>query len=202
MIPNFIAWLKNRAQENAVNYLKHQANANLNNKDWSQAEKTLLKILELDPDQEETLISLSSLLRKENRLEEGVTLLRKAIEINPSHLEKILKFVEAYQLKKDYDSMKNLLFSMLQQFPEAVPLRLYLAQRLFENSHIHESQNELYEVLKYDPANLEADIGLAYCFIAHGKKDKALAQVEKIKKLSEPKANEVLSAIYQNVQNF
>jgi len=195
-------WLHQKTVMEATHLLKHQVNEQLAKKEFMLAEKTLKKILALAPNEEDALITLSQVLLQQDKIDEGYAVLQKAITLNPKHISRILDFVQRYEAAGEPEKMRAILYAAIQNAPDMVELRLYLAQQLFENTLIQEAESELTEIVKRVPHHPEANIGLAHCHINAGRKTQALEQVSKIRQWDAKKADELMSAIYENVQNF
>lgn len=196
------AWFHQKTVGEAVNLLKHQVNQELSHKDFLSAEATLRKIVELDAQEEEALVALSKVLLQQQKIEEGDEVLQKAITLNSEHRALILKVAQGYEKSGNWEKMVATLRVAIQKAPDMIEWRFYLAQRFFENTQLEKAELELREILKRDPEHLEAHIGLTHCYIQAGRKPQALEQVQKIQQWDQKRANELLSLIYENVQNF
>ncbi|MGK5091832.1 tetratricopeptide repeat protein [Deltaproteobacteria bacterium TL4] len=201
MFKNIQQWFTKQVSQQTVYYLKYITNDLLKKKEYAAAEKTLRRILDVAPSDHEVLFILSQVLRRQGKIKEGYTYL-KQVTLTPQYTDEIIRFVEAFQQRGELEDMKQTLYEALKQWPQAVELRLYLAQRLFENSKLNEAENELYEVLKIEPHHLKAHEGLTYCHIHRGNKKKALQQIEYIRSFNSRLADDLISAVYENVQNF
>ncbi|MBF0277893.1 MAG: tetratricopeptide repeat protein [SAR324 cluster bacterium] len=195
-------WFNQSAIKEATEVLKHQVNQELAENELESAEKTLNKILELSPDEEDALVTLSKLLMQQKKVDEGYQFFQKAVSLNAQNARFAINFVEAYEALGNSEKMQEVLYAAIQKAPDMLDLRLYLAQQLFENAMIQEAESELTEILKRDPDHREANIGLAHCHINTGRKSQALEQVNKIRQWDAKEADALISAIYENVQNF
>ncbi len=202
MFQKMRAWFHQKTVLEATHLLKHQVNEELAKKAFTAAEKTLRKILDLGPNEEDALVTLSQVLLQQKKIDEGYAVLQKAITLNPAHTPVTLDFVQGYEEAGKLEKMREILYAAVQNAPDMVELRLYLAQQLFENAMIQEAESELTEIVKRVPHHPEANIGLAHCHINAGRKIDALEQVSKIRQWDAKKADELMSAIYENVQNF
>ena len=202
MLQKIRHWFQQKSRIEAIHLLKHQVNSQLSQNDLTAAEQSLQQILELDSNEEETLVTLSKVLRQQKKLDQGYAILQKAITLNAEHTRFIIDFVQGYEEAGAFAKMREILDMAIQQAPNMVEWRLYLAQHLFENASLQEAEAELVEILKREPHHLEANIGLTHCYINAGLKAKALAQVSKIHQWDKQSAEALISAIYENVQNF
>ena len=164
-------WFHQKTVMEATHLLKHQVNEQLAKKELTSAEKTLKKILDLGPNEEDALVTLSQVLLRQNKLDEGYAVLQKAIRLNPTHTSLTLDFVEGYEAAGKLEKMREILYAAIQNTPDMIELRLYLAQQLFENTLIQEAESELTEIVKRVPHHPEANIGLAHCHINAGRKN-------------------------------
>ncbi|MBF0287546.1 MAG: tetratricopeptide repeat protein [SAR324 cluster bacterium] len=186
----------------AVNLLKHKTNEQLAQQNFAAAEASLKKILEMNPDEEDSLVALSKVLLQQNKLQEGYLILQKTIAVNPQHSALILRFVDASQGSQQFEKIEELLHAAIQNEPDVLELRLCLGQILFEKGKVAEAETALEEIIKRDSLHLEAHIGLTHCYISKGNKSEALTQVNTIRQWDQKRADELMSAIYENVQNF
>ncbi len=191
-----------RTVSGAVNLLKHKTNEQLAQKDFAAAEISLKKILEMEPEEEDSLVTLSRVLLQQNKLQEGYQVLRKALALNSQHSALIPRFVDAGKGHQAFEKIEELLHTAIQNEPDMLELRLCLGQTLFEKGKIEEAETELEKILQRDPSHLEAHTGLVHCYISTGRKADALLRVNQIKEWDQKRADELISAIYENVQNF
>lgn len=194
-------WISEKANQEASNLLKHKINDLMNNRNFVEAEKELQRLLTLQSDAE-TMNVLSKIMLHQGKLEEGIEMLQQAVSQEEKYAHGFIQFVDAFHSIEELKKAEELAIQTLQKHPHLFSLRLYLAQRLFENGQFKEAESELASVLSQDAENLDAQIGLAYCYIATNRKTEALAKVESIRKKHPKQADQLLSAIYENVQNF
>ncbi len=202
MLQGIHQWLRKKVSMEAIQLLKQQVNVELARKNFSAAEETLLRIITLDAHEEDALITLSKVLRQQRKLEEGYRVLQQAIDLNTEHSRQVLAFVQAYEAMGKFDKIEEMLLATIQKAPYMLELRLYLAQHFFERTRLRETEEQLSAILEQDPEHLQAHIGLAHCHIQAGSKAEALEKVKQIRQWDEKQAEILISAIYENVQNF
>ena len=202
MLQRIHQWFHKKACLEAIQILKQQVNAELAQQNFKAAKKTLMQIITLDADEEEALITLCKVLLQQGKFEESYQVLQRVTDLNTKHCQQVLAFVQAYEDSGMLEKIEELLLMAIQKAPHMLELRLCLAQHLFEQTRHTEAETQLLTILKKEPEHLQAHIGLAYCYLQTGSKTKALGQVKKIRQLDEKQAEILISAIYENVQNF
>ena len=206
MFSKLTHWLESRANREKVNFLKHRANDEIRTEKYAEAAKTLAEILSLDDQETDAQLNLPKVLARAGENVEALAELKKALSQNASWAASLqmtaVKIMEALEKDGKGKEMRDATYELINAHPDLLELRVFLAQRLFLNGTAQEAESELMAVIALDPEHLEAMVGMCHCHIAQGRKTEALVLIEKIAKQNKPRADELLSATYENVQNF
>ena len=195
-------WFHQKILFEATHLIKQEINTHLSQNNYFEAEKLLNRLTELAPNEEEGWINLSKVQFHQNKLDEGYQALQQAIALNPQNTLRILEFVNEYENLGKREQSSDMLYSAIQKTPDMLELRLHLAQQFYEDNQFEKAAIELQEILNRDSGYLEAHVGLTHCYIGLGRKVEALSQISQIRQCDEKRADELISLVYENIQNF
>ncbi len=135
------------------------------------------------PNDAEAHANLGAVYQKQGNYQGAMEEYKKAEAINPSNATTRLNLGTLYQSQKNYDGAIAVYNSILQLYPNHVQAHIYKAQCLKELGQNEEAIREYKLASSYDPTNNEAK-----------------SQLFDLLKSTMP-AEQVLSYLYQNVQN-
>lgn len=143
--------------------------------DYSKAEATMRKFLELAPDQfvASGHLVLGSLFYKQDRKEEAVKELREAIRLDPdftdAHLILGLEFIQRGNMQEAEKELRE----AIRIEPDNSQAHFYLSISLYMQGYVEESEKELRETIRVDPHYVDAHYELGLLLKQHGRLEEA-----------------------------
>lgn len=92
-----------------INALYEQAVELLKNKDITNSKAKFLEILEIEPDNKNSIINLSKIYNYENNFTESINILKKYLENNPNSFDIKIRLATSYMKNLDFESSIGLL---------------------------------------------------------------------------------------------
>lgn len=123
-------------------------------------------------------------------------------QLDSEHVEQLMRLIDAMHKKGLHPQAQTLLQEALPKTTQQADIRICLAECYIQSGNIEGAQKELETALIEAPNHPEIPIGLTYCYISRGDKQQALEQISIVQKTDPEEAQRLLSAVYENVQNF
>lgn len=166
----------------------------------AQAISNFEQALQAKDDDHASMYELSALYATENRIDEAIVWMQKAIEVAPQNKWYKIRLAQLYKFKGDYESTADVYKQLLQDQPE-------------NTEYIGELSSALLLLEKYDEAleafdQIETQIGInemlslqkQQIYLTLNKPDKATAEIEKLADAFpyEPRYQAMLAEIYMS----
>ena len=145
----------------------------------SKAINILKSLLKITPFSEETLTMLGQLYRDQNQISEAIRLFEKALKLNPNSPVLLLQTGLAYQQLGNYQKATEIFRRGMNEESSAKFLRKNLAFALMNQGQIDEAEEEYLKVVKKDPKDGEAYLGLGKIYLKRQLYEQALKHLKK-----------------------
>ncbi len=132
--------------------------------DWNGAEKSYLRAIELNPNYPTTRQWYGEFLAFQNRIDESLTQMRKAIELDPTSLSTNNAPALAYNASRQFEKTLETTDKVLQMDPNFLLAQHYKARALFFLGR-HEKAFEIYRMIaaaSKGSAYFKSDLGCLY----------------------------------------
>lgn len=145
----------------------------------SKAIEILKNSLQIIPSSEETLALLGRLYMDQNQIAEAIQLFENALKINSNSPILLLQTGLAYQQLGDHQKAAEIFRRGLDDGPNSQFLRKNLAAALMDQGQIDEAETEYLKVVKKDPKDGEAFLGLGTISLKRQLYEQALQHLKK-----------------------
>lgn len=145
----------------------------------SKAIEILKNSLQIIPSSEETLTLLGRLYMDQNQIAEAIQLFENALKINSNSPMLLLQTGLAYQQLGDHQKAAEIFRRGLDDGPNSQFLRKNLAAALMDQGQIDEAETEYLKVVKKDPKDGEAFLGLGTISLKRQLYEQALQHLKK-----------------------
>ncbi|MCH2695428.1 MAG: tetratricopeptide repeat protein [Acidobacteriia bacterium] len=145
----------------------------------SKAIEILKNSLQIIPFSEETLTLLGRLYMDQNQIAEAIQLFENALKINSNSPMLLLQTGLAYQQLGDHQKAAEIFRRGLDDGPNSQFLRKNLAAALMDQGQIDEAETEYLKVVKKDPKDGEAFLGLGTISLKRQLYEQALQHLKK-----------------------
>lgn len=150
----------------------------------AEAEQDLRKAVENDPKDSRPLIALVGIfLEKEDKLDEALTLAKKAIAAAPNDPTGRISLARVLKRKKDFDGAIAELRSVIESAPKWDEPRVALAVTCEAAGRLDMAEAEYRKLIELMPEDPDAHLALIEFLISAGKKDDAKTTIDKIREL-------------------
>lgn len=172
----------------AVEYMK-MGNQHREDEENKLAERFYQKSLENDPNNQEALQRLGTLLYEEGRFEEAIPLYQKLTKIEPWSAEYFQTLGECFFKSEKITEAKSVLQKGLDLDPTNAQIQSDLGVIFWQEGNLEEALNHLQEALKIAPENPETILNLALICYQVGLYEEAAGLLEKYAHLEAPGAD-------------
>jgi TolB-like protein/Flp pilus assembly protein TadD len=139
---------------------------------YGEGEQTLLKAIALSPGSADAHSRYSDLLRDANRLDESVSEIRRAVELDP-HLMRIREsLLQNIYFSRDYDTTLYEAYALLELEPGAAGAWYWISLAYAQKGESTRAEEAMLKAIELDPGNSYYDIGLGYLYALSGYRDK------------------------------
>ena len=145
----------------------------------SKAIEILKNSLQITPSSEDTLTLLGRLYVDQNQIPEAIQLFENALKINSNSPMLLLQTGLAYQQLGDHQKAAEIFRRGLDDGPNSQFLRKNLAAALMDQGQIDEAETEYLKVVKKDPKDGEAFLGLGTISLKRQLYEQALQHFKK-----------------------
>lgn len=158
------------------------------------AEAECRRLLEREPSHGDALHLLGMLLSGSGRLEEGLPLLQRSVELQPLNPGFAINLAHALGLVGRLQEAAAVLEPIARRYPAFIPGRLKLGQLLRHDGRIEEARGHFGFVAKAEPRNRDAWMALGEAALATGLPKEAMPLLERAVALTpnDPVAQEYL----------
>jgi len=149
----------------------------------TDAEKAFRKALEVDPDNEDAMTGLATVLADLGDTKSAADMLRKVSEKNPT-ARGLLQLAQAYEQMRDYSlASESLKKALSLNPPNATDIKRALAQNLLFAERLDESLGVYQELVSEEPRDLGSWLRISQIYRQQRKFDKAREASAKAKEL-------------------
>ena len=139
----------------------------------TEAERLAKEVLQKDPQNIEGHILLSSVLFGQNRNEEALAELNRAIEIDPNRVESYLSLARFYIVTKDHTKAEDLFKKAISINPTSGVAHTEYGRFLVQTNRATEAEAELKKAVEVAPTDRNARFTLASFYVVNKQLDKA-----------------------------
>jgi tetratricopeptide (TPR) repeat protein len=134
----------------------------------------LERVRGLDPESAELHLSLAQEYLKASRLQEGVALVRKALELRPAYRDAKFLLANLHANAKQYSEAFQLFQELAVENPDDEDVVLYLALMDIEQKDLNSAQMRLHRFLERNPDSASANFYAGRLYQERGQNDRAL----------------------------
>ncbi len=160
------------------------------NKEWNKAIDEFSKILETEKDNAEIYNNLALCYANDGEGEKAEKFYLKALGLNPKLPQIYINLTDYYYSQKMIPEALDLLQMGVQELPDNLVLRHYLARIYMEDTQFDLAIDELERVLEVQPENYDAYYDLARVYFELGNYEAAIQHFENV--LEYKDSNEVV----------
>jgi len=144
---------------------------------YVEAEQSLLKVLELNPDNKDAYYTLGSAYNKQKKYDDAIKTLNKCLELDPANLQALYTLSEIYETTAQ--PMKRIeVLSKIAEINKDEELWLNIANLYYENSDKVKAEESLLKSLAIDPNFGKAQSRLALLLFEEGKYNDSIKYFE------------------------
>lgn len=118
---------------------------------YAEAELSLIKVIELNPDKKDAYYTLGAAYNKQKKYEDAVRALTKCLELDPAHLQSLYTLSEIYEVTSQPIKRIEVL-SKIAEINKDEELWLNIANLYYENNDKVRTEESLIKALALDPA--------------------------------------------------
>jgi tetratricopeptide (TPR) repeat protein len=166
--------------------------------DFAGAEKEFKRAIEINPNNSDALQMYSLYLMGMGRFDESLAEMRRAHELDPLSLEKIIGIGEVFYFQRQYDRAIEQYQKALEMDPNSGFTYWAIGRALTEKGMYDEAIAALRKSIPLSGDSPDELVELARVYALSGKRDEALKIVDDLKRLSERKyvSSTTMAAVY------
>jgi tetratricopeptide (TPR) repeat protein len=166
-----------------------------------EAERLAKQVLEKDPNHIEAHILLGSVLFAQNKKQEALAELNRAVELNPQRVESYLSLARFYVQTNDIAGAEAVYQRAISISSGSAMAHYEYGKFLVGAQRLNEAEAEFQRAVQAEPQNREAQFILASFYLVNKQSDKAEAAYKSLAELDKekPEGRSVLGDFYSSV---
>jgi protein O-mannosyl-transferase len=146
--------------------------------DLAAAEKSYLRVLEVDPDYAPAYNNLGNLQGQRGQLDEAIYAYEKALVLWPSYAEAMINLASAHSKKGDYERAEELFMQALPLSPQREEIYNNLATNYLRTERYNEAETALRRALELEGSSARIYYNLGGAIEGQGRLEEALRAYE------------------------